>query len=309
MVYAIRDPVTSKKKTKRKGSMVDGEEVEVDDPGEPDKRLLCIEEEYCGVIRTMLERNGNTLSQRIREAWQGRPIGSMTKNTQTRCKEPHISIIGHVTVEELVHYLTTREIANGFGNRHLWFCVKRSKMLPDGGGEYTPSANLVADLKAAIDRGRTRGELRRDSDARELWHELYPELSEGKPGLAGAMMGRAEANVMRLAVLYAVLDCSACVTFDHLKAALAVWTYSAASVYYIFGNSTGDEVADQILRELKQCPDGKTRTDISGFLGRNQSASRIDKALNCLLQGGLAEMVKVKTPGRPVEKWYEKRPK
>jgi hypothetical protein len=41
-------------------------------------------------------------------------------------------------------------------------------------------------------------EVRRSEEARALWREIYPELSEGKPGLAGALLARGEAHVMRL---------------------------------------------------------------------------------------------------------------
>ena len=50
--------------------------------------------------------------------------------------------------------------------------------------------------------------MKRDEKARELWEEVYPELSDGQPGLVGDVTSRAEAQVLRLAALYAVLDFS-----------------------------------------------------------------------------------------------------
>src|SRR5262249_12787231 len=141
---------------KGKGGRIEGYQTVIADHGVEDKRLLALEEEYAGVLR-MLERQGNSLSQRIREAWQGQALGSLTKNAPTRCREPHISIIGHVTAEEVRRYLTSSEMANGFGNRHLWFCVERSKCLPDG-GYHTPDQELVELLKEAIAFARTAGE-------------------------------------------------------------------------------------------------------------------------------------------------------
>ena len=47
-----------------------------------------------------------------------------------------------------------------------------------------------------------------DPAARERWIEIYPQLSAGQPGLAGAATARAEAHVVRLALIYALLDCS-----------------------------------------------------------------------------------------------------
>jgi tetratricopeptide (TPR) repeat protein len=80
----------------------------------------------------------------------------------------------------------------------------------------------------------TSNQLRRDDEASSLWHSIYEELSEGRRGLVGAVTSRAEAQVMRVACIYALLDRSEAVTRDHLNAALAVWQYCAASARYIF---------------------------------------------------------------------------
>ena len=68
----------------------------------------------------------------IPQAWDSGDLGTLTKNSSTRATGAHISLIGHITADELRRYLTQTEQANGFGNRHLWFCVKRSKELPHG---------------------------------------------------------------------------------------------------------------------------------------------------------------------------------
>ena len=103
-----------------------------------------------------------------------------------------------------------------------------------------------------------------DEHGRRAWHRVYPDLSEGEPGLFGAVTNRAEAQVLRLSLLYAVLDGSAVVGLPHLKAALTVWGYCEASARYVFGDRIGDEVADEIDQALmKAGNDGLTRTDIS----------------------------------------------
>ncbi len=89
-----------------------------------------------------------------------------------------------------------------------------------------------------------------------VWAEVYPKLSEGRPGLLGAATSRAEAQVMRLATIYALLDKSAVVRAEHLMAALAVWEYAEQSAKYIFGSALGDPTADAILRALRRAPRG-----------------------------------------------------
>jgi hypothetical protein len=106
--------------------------------------------------------------------------------------------------------------------------------------------------------------------ARELWTAVYPELSQGAPGLFGAATARAEAQTRRLAMLFALLDEKSQVDVPHLKAALAVWRGCAASARYVFGSSLGDPIADEILRAVRGVgQEGMTRTQISALFHRH----------------------------------------
>jgi DNA replicative helicase MCM subunit Mcm2 (Cdc46/Mcm family) len=74
--------------------------------------------------------------------------------------------------------------------------------------------------------------MKRDDEAKAIWREVYPDLSEGKLGMFGAMTARLDAIAVRLSMIYALLDCSPLVRAAHLKAALAIVKYcedSAAS--------------------------------------------------------------------------------
>src|SRR5262249_30019364 len=244
LIWQVRDAITSREKVKKGGRVVEMQEY-VADPGVPDKRLLVYEPEFANVLKQH-ERRGNTLSVILRQGWDGHRMQTMSKNSSATATGAHISIIRHITGEELVRYLTTTEVANGFGNRFLWVWVNRSKMLPDGGGCLDPwtRENFGKRFREALEFGRVTGELQRDTAARDLWHAIYPELSRDRPGLAGALLQRAEARTMRLACLYAILDRSAAVRRDHLTAALALWAYVEDSVAHIFGDSLGDPLAD-----------------------------------------------------------------
>ncbi len=109
---------------------------------------------------------------------------------------------------------------------------------------------------------------------------------------------------MRLACLYALLDRSHLVRVEHLQAPLALWRYCERSVLYVWGDSLGDPVADEIVRELRERPGGMTRTEIRDLFKRNQSTMRIDRALSVLLEHGLAYCTKEKTDGKPCERWF-----
>jgi hypothetical protein len=302
LIWAVRDPVEKIERVKERGEPVRYEKVEAD-PGIADKRLQIVEPEYANVLK-QTERQGNILSAVLRQSWESGNLGTLTKNNPTKATGAHVSLIGHITTEELRRYLTTTEAANGFGNRHLWLCVRRSKELPEGGTvDETTLANLQARLAEALMFARSQGEMRRDKDAREIWCEVYAQLSADRPGLSGALLGRSEAHVLRLSLLYALLDCASCIQDLHLMAALALWDYCEQSVTHIFGDALGDAVADELLRLLRAAPDGLSRNQMCDHFGRNVASDRISKALALLASHHLATAETQQTAGRPREVW------
>jgi hypothetical protein len=302
IIWHVRDPITSQERIRDQGQ-VRYEAIE-SDPGIEDKRLLILEPEYANVLK-QTERAGNTVSVILRNAWDGRDLRSMTKKSPAQATGAHVSLIGHITADELRRYLTETEMANGFGNRHLWICADRSKELPEGGWVDAEAWDGLRDaLVQALAFARAVGEIRRDEEARSIWCQVYGPLSAGRPGLAGALLARSEAHVMRLAMLYALLDRSAVIGAEHLLAALTLWDYCERSVYFVFGKSLGDPLADDLLRLLRTCPDGLTRNELRDYLGRNQSSDRIGRALGLLLQHHLAHYERRDTGDRPAERWF-----
>lgn len=301
LIYHVRDPREEQQAIKDKGRVIDYETVIVD-AGEPDKRLLVIEQEFATLLRRMAGE-GNTLSAVIREAWDSGNLSTLTKNSPMRATGAHVSLIAHVTKDELLRYLTDTECANGFANRFLWLLVRKSKDLPDGGAVPEQTlATLAEALSKCAEFAKGGESLRRDTKARDLWHAVYPALTAEKPGMLGAILSRAQAQALRLSVLYAVLDCSDVIRVEHLKAALAVCDYAEASARSIFGEATGDWVADRILEALRgQGP--MTETDISGLFQRNVKADRIHRALEMLRRSGLIESVIEETSGRKKTVW------
>jgi hypothetical protein len=303
LIWSVRDPIE-----KRKGKKV-GDEVTCDtfieDYGEPDKRLLTIESEFASVLKTM-ERNGSTLSPLVRQAWDSGDLRVMTKNSPARATAAHISIIGHITEEELKRNLTSTEAANGFANRFLWVLSRRSKCLPEGGNiREQDLVDLARRLKDVANAARHGTQIQRDREAKDLWAIVYPRLSDGRPGLLGSVTNRAEAQVLRLSLLYAVLDGSDFIRVAHLKAALAAWEYCEQSARSIFGDSLGNEVADRILAELRSTsPHGLALTEISAIFGRNRNERAIRTALSELERHGFASHKKIPTGGRPIELWF-----
>jgi len=309
LTWAVRDPIEKDEPVKDKGQIT-GYQTVIIDQGVKDKRLLVLEQEFSSVLR-VAAREGSTLSATIRQAWDSENLRILTKNTPARATGAHISILGHITREELLRALNATEQANGFANRFLWVCVRRSKCLPEGSNiESVDFGPIVRRLATAVEFAGRVGELRKDTTARELWAAVYDLLSEGKPGLLGAITARGEPQTMRLACIYALLDQSPEIRAEHLQAGLAMWQYCEDSARYIFGAATGDWAADKILEALKDNPAGMTRNEIRELFQRNLSAERIDSALRVLSRLNLAYSKKEEpgqTAGRPAERWFCRR--
>lgn len=301
LIWGVRDAISKVEPIRDKGRATGETQDVLIDRGITDKRLLVIEPEFARTLRVMA-RDGNSLSAVVRQAWDSGNLSVLTKNTPAKATGGHISIVGHITKDELLHYLDSIEAFNGFANRFLWVAVKRSKCLPEGGDlPYHELKRLGKLLGERIRGGQRAGLITRDPDARAIWHDVYPKLSEGKPGLVGAVLGRAEAQVMRLACIYALLDNSNIIRAAHLTAALAYWERCEASGKYIFGDKVGDPVADTIFARL--CQGEATQTELSTLFGRNYPASRLSQALEVLVKTGLATSFQKETGGRPQIVW------
>ena len=276
------------------------------EPGVKDKRLLLLETEFAAILK-QTERGGNSLSPILRNAWDRGDLENLTKNSPMKASGAHISIMGHITNDELGRKLNDTEASNGFANRFLWVCVRRSKELPEGG--------CLTDVEIAIMRGHVTSAFKfamekvrifqRHAVAKHYWGKIYSDLSRSRKGLAGTICARAPAQVLRIAMLYAVLDRCDEIRIEHLKAGLAVWSYCEASANYIFGDALGDPVADEILGALRRSPDGMTRTELRDLFQKNKTANEISRALGVLLAAGKAASKRESAErGRPTERWF-----
>jgi hypothetical protein len=138
---------------------------------------------------------------------------------------------------------------------------------------------------------------------------VYPDLTDERSGLYGAVTGRAEAQVLRLSMVYALLAGSGTIEEDHLRAALALWSYADASTKLIFGEEPEDPLIGMVWAKLREAPSGMTRTDLHNAFNRNVPAAKLLEALAQLRDRGDAYPEKVKTgrPGAPAERWFARR--
>lgn len=256
-----------------------------------DCRLFVHEPEFARVLRVS-GRDGNTLSPVIREAWDSGDMCVLTRGDPLRTTGAHMSIVAHITREELRARLTSTETANGFANRFLWIAVKRSKLLPSGGRlDDATIRELGRRLGDTIAEARRIGRLRRNDAAERLWDSLYRSLAEDEPsGLLGGAVSRAEAHVLRLSVAFALADVSPEIRVDHIEAAHDLWQYARDSAGLLFTGRSGDPKLDRLRDELRSAGrQGLTRTDLLAVFGRNLAASQVAGLADELVDEGVAE--------------------
>ena len=303
LIEAVRDPLEADVPIKENGGT--RLERQTVDNGIEDKRLLAAEGEMAQPLQAA-GRDGNTLSAILRQAWDGTSLRVLARSNKNACKEPHISILGNVTEEDLRRLLTSTDRANGFANRFLWCCASRSKCLPFGGSVDLASLHNLA-MKAASVIGRMRtngGAFGWTDEAASHWRNVYPTLSEGHSGLFGAMTARAEAQTVRIALIYAALDGANRIDMPHLLAALEVWRYCEDSVRTIFGDASGDETADAIIELLRTSPNGLPQTEFNNHFQRHKKSADIQRALGLLQERGLVRSERRETEGRPRIVWF-----
>ncbi|MDQ1582911.1 MAG: hypothetical protein QOF36_965, partial [Microbacteriaceae bacterium] len=154
-----------------------------DENGQPvpqDKRQCFVETEFETVLDRMT-RPGNTLSGLMRQAWDGTTMRTKTKDSPMTATDPHVSIVGHVTLKALRRKLDETDRSNGLGNRILWFCSERTeyialpKAINPADDEWSA---IVRALKAArtfasrFPAGRSLGSLL-DREAQKRWEAIY----------------------------------------------------------------------------------------------------------------------------------------
>lgn len=275
------------------------------DPGVSDKRVYVLESEFGSVLKQG-QRDGNILSTIIRDIFDGRDLRILTKRDPLTATKPHISIAGHITGFELKKLLSDSDLFNGFGNRFLYVSVSRSKSLPLGG---KVSEELLQPLRNeiiyALVKALESKEISFASDAKLLWENSYDRLTRDVPGLLGAITARGPAHVIRLSMIYALLDRSDTIELPHLSAALAIWEFCFDSAKFIFGDCTGNRRSDRILEEIRLREKGMSQTEICDLFNRNTSRVQILDALEELEASGLVYSVKDSSgAGRPILLWH-----
>ncbi|WP_419783108.1 bifunctional DNA primase/polymerase [Maridesulfovibrio sp.] len=302
LIHAIRDPELKYHVDKSTGV---GEQITMD-PGVEDKRLFILDQEFAGAL-ACTKREGNTLSTIVRTLFDGGTIEPLTKTSKLVATDPHVAITTHITLQELHARLDRVEIFNGFANRFLWLCVRRTKLIPFP--EPLDSQQVRAfqkKLHLLLESSKACSQVDFDLEAKKEWGNIYPLLAKERADLLGSVLNRSEAYVRRIALIYALLDRSNCVRLPHLKAALALWDYCEQSARFIFAGLESDSTCQKIMEALEESGGKLDTSGLYKFFGNHISKRKMTVALNNLLASKniRVEELKPQGGGRPRKIFY-----
>jgi len=281
-----------------------------DNPDVADKRLLAIETEF-GTVMARAAREGSTLAEVCRQAWNGEAL-SVLNRKRLAASWSHVGIIGHIAPRDFRRRLAAADLAAGTYNRYLPLYVERSKRLPiPEGADLAVVNRLGADLRDRIDAASKARRLQLDGEATALWcDELYDEFTaaDDEEAAWAEFMRRAAPYCLRIGGLYAALDGRALIGKADLIAAGALVRYSTASARYVLGDQLRDPRLERLTREITAAGEtGLTRTEISGLFDRHLPGAALTGMLAGLVDGGGYEVIEVQSGGRPA-KAYRRRP-
>jgi hypothetical protein len=276
-------------------------------PGAADKRCLLRLSELSRLFKSQ-RRENNPLSEILREAWDGDPISIPNRGSNALATSGYtVSVAGDITPGALGKILSTgTEAVDGFANRFLWAAVQAGEPLPHG-GDMSVIKPFLSALAEALAFGKQAEELKRDADANALWEAVYADLMAS--GDSVPHTDRARPQVVRLSMMYALLDKSTTICKPHLEAALAVWEYCRQSARLIFGGDdpTGVAEPDPLWLEvlnLITANHGIPQADITAKFKRKANAEQLAEILEGLSRNGSVFMREETTGGRKAKCWW-----
>ena len=281
------------------------------DKGVEDKRLIVVETEF-GTVMARAARDGSTLAEVCRQAWNGERLSVLNRRRYT-ASWSLVAVVGHAAPKDFRRRLAAADLAAGTYNRYLPLYVERSKRLPiPEGADPKVVADLGDKLRRAVSEARRKTRVQLDGEAEALWRgELYDEFTEADDEeLAWAeFTRRAAPYCLRIAGLYAVLDGRGLISKADLTAAAR-----ARAVLGRIGPVRARRPAPRSAhgpshpRDHRRWRDGADAHRGSALFGRHVSGEALGELLRQLTDGDGYEVIEVQSGGRPAKKYRRRNP-
>lgn len=270
------------------------------DSGDP--KVLIREEEFAKIL-AVAARQGSTISQLLRGAWDSGRLERRLAGSSQVVTGAHIALLAHVTIGEFLDKLAATDVSGGTVNRLLLIAAGRSKRISRGATLPPDEVNRLARLtRTAVDQARRIGQMGYTDEGGALWDVIYDHLADDDPpGPLGDAIARAEPQVLRLSIVYAAADGTAKIDVPHLAAAYAVWCYARATAAEIFPSRAMSDDEIKLLDALIDAGDaGMTADQMRDVFSRHRTAEQMGRMLDRLRDLGFAHTAEIPTGGRPM---------
>jgi hypothetical protein len=257
---------------------------------------LIFEEEFATTIASRT-REGSTLDQRLRTAFDGGPLSNRKASDSRIVYPPYwVPALVAITPAELRARLETGALESGSANRWLYLPVVRretevSNRLPHFDDDLR--MHIVELQRTTLSEPLY---LTAEDEVAKVLAEYDDFLRRESTGLAMDLTRRYPIFAFRIALIHAVMDRSPRITTVHVKRALALTEYARRGVQWVFGDTIGNKDAAHLYRQLVEA--GRlTKETITREVIRDPI--RQQAAIDELLRLGRARRLTVQTGGRP----------
>lgn len=289
LINCIRDKVTIKELDKN------GVEKEIiTDQGALSKIVLFLETEFARLLKAG-RREGSTVTEIFRNAWDQMPLEINTSQRQIRASEYAISLIAHITPKEFKTLINETDSSNGYLNRFLFCLIGSASPRPFPSAFEDANFNFIQKFQEVIKYIETTEyqKVILSDDAKILYEEYYTEFHYRNEDAFSELVTRAISHLIKLALIYAILDKSNKILPIHLKAAKAIIDHSESSIKSIFEDKIFSRKEKKLLNFLKENSGESLRGLIqSKCFSNNCSKDDLDEIKENLLSSSQIKILK-----------------
>ena len=299
--------------------------------GDPNR--LFVLQEFKSLFDAMT-RDSSNVDSVLRQAFDRESLQVNRARDVQRVDDANISIIGHITPDELTEQVRSVWAVNGFFRRWLW-CYSESSKEVNSIMPENIAADLVDLFVLAIENARRHASVTLTPEAWDYWAEWRRSLATDDESFITKASAGHESRVARMALVLALLDLDAqadlpdmdrtvgetlqqgprehhygereIVGVKHLKTAIRWNQYSIDTLEYVFGNRRWDHTTQKIYDWLEEYGELELSQIYSQVFKGNKSKDEIRQSGEKLERAGAIRRVLRRkagaTKGRKAEVW------
>ena len=280
LLAQIADPW---QKENRKGEVVD-------QGGTGDKRLMVWLGELSSLLRKAKQERVSNIVPIMTEAFDCPPdLHLPTKADPITVTEPYISLVAASTPSWLED-LQDRDVLGGFANRFAFVLGEAKAPIPfPDAPDVQLRDQIVSHIKEVMEWLAEPVEITLTESARDLWREYYTRWHSltWSDEIMSAMVQRVPDMVLKISLLFAVLEKRMQIDAETLTAGIDAGGYLAASMQRIFSDfHTSKEIKREKRIETVLADGPMKYAGLRRALGGRHSAEEINKTLYALKKSG-----------------------